>query len=349
METCLLCKKRFDSETVTPEHILLNALGGKALSRDTICSDCNFKLGGTLDYHLCNGMNWLRNLLELKKGDGSPPPNVSHIGKDGITRFLEPGLKAKSRLAETVSRYSITDDRTIRIEIRGHKKAIPSLTKKLIKKISEEQDIPIEKLRAQMSMSTPTDINETEEVHSDFELDLGGIKGVRSLAKSCLTLAATNKPQVKSLLLSPNGSNFTVFVNTGKESETIFWYDHNVPDFEKFMVPFYGPLFNLIVVFDHPTQGLIGYFRLFNSITVRFRLSYKTVRGDFYRILVSNPLNREFAIVEEGWEPIIDSLRATPPLTKGDRKVVQRNFDVRLQEALATKRRSFKVSHKFRD
>lgn len=346
METCLLCKSKFDTDRVTPEHILLNALGGKPVSRDTICSDCNSQLGGELDHHLCNGVNWLRNLLELKKGDGSAPPNISHVGKDGITRFLEPGLKARSRLAETVSQYSMVEEGTIKLEIRGHKKAIPSLTKKLIKKISQEQNIPIEKLQAQLSNLEPKDLNDTEEVHSNFELNLGGVKGVRSLAKACLTLAATEQAEVKSLLLSTHGSSFTEFVLNGAEHETIFWYDHSVPDFEKFMVPFYGPLFNLIVVFDHPVQGLIGYFRLYNSITLRFRLSYNTVRGDFYRILVSNPINREFAIVEKGWEPVIDSLRVNPPLTKGDRKIVQRNFDVRLQQALAMKERTFTVSHK---
>src|ERR1700747_1977114 len=45
---CIFCDKALDGNT-KPEHILLNALGGRKTTSKVICSDCNNRFGGTID------------------------------------------------------------------------------------------------------------------------------------------------------------------------------------------------------------------------------------------------------------------------------------------------------------
>jgi hypothetical protein len=71
---CIFC----DSDLIPgtkPEHILLDALGGKKTTRRAICSGCNNMFGGTIDQALANQVQVLRNLLQFGSGTGRPPPS----------------------------------------------------------------------------------------------------------------------------------------------------------------------------------------------------------------------------------------------------------------------------------
>ncbi|WP_413785677.1 HNH endonuclease [Cognatiyoonia sp. IB215182] len=51
MIDCVLCKAQL-SENEKPEHILLDALGGRKTTRDVLCSICNNKMGAGPDKDL---------------------------------------------------------------------------------------------------------------------------------------------------------------------------------------------------------------------------------------------------------------------------------------------------------
>jgi hypothetical protein len=67
---CLFCPAELD-ETTKPEHILLNALGGRKTTTGAICSACNNKFGRTIDDVLTSQITALRNLLQLESGTGN--------------------------------------------------------------------------------------------------------------------------------------------------------------------------------------------------------------------------------------------------------------------------------------
>ena len=78
MLICLFCPTGLD-ETTKPEHILLNALGGRKTTRNAICSACNNTFGGSIDDVLAGQVMALRNLLQLQSGTGKNAPGVKNI------------------------------------------------------------------------------------------------------------------------------------------------------------------------------------------------------------------------------------------------------------------------------
>ena len=70
---CIFCEAELFPAT-KPEHILLAALGGKKTSRRIVCSECNNDLGSVVDKELTDQVAFVRSLLRLQSGDGSPAP-----------------------------------------------------------------------------------------------------------------------------------------------------------------------------------------------------------------------------------------------------------------------------------
>jgi hypothetical protein len=78
MPLCLFCPAELDA-TTTPEHILLNALGGRKKTEEAICSGHNNTFGGTIDRVLASQVMTLRNLLQLESGEGKTAPGLKNI------------------------------------------------------------------------------------------------------------------------------------------------------------------------------------------------------------------------------------------------------------------------------
>jgi HNH endonuclease len=95
---CIFCDSELTSDT-KPEHILLNALGGRKTTQGVICSKHNNEFGGTIDNALTEEVNILRNLLQFESGTGKAPPRLKnlqagservHIGSDGRPELSKP-------------------------------------------------------------------------------------------------------------------------------------------------------------------------------------------------------------------------------------------------------------------
>jgi hypothetical protein len=99
MPLCLFCPTELDA-TTKPEHILLNALGGRKTTTKAICSACNNKFGGTIDNVLTSQVTALRNLLQLESGTGKAAPTLKNVqagehkvnikGEGGLELVAEP-------------------------------------------------------------------------------------------------------------------------------------------------------------------------------------------------------------------------------------------------------------------
>jgi hypothetical protein len=98
MPKCIFCENELTQDT-TPEHVLLNALGGRMTTRKAICSEHNNTFGGTIDKELAAQVEVIRNHLQLQSGTKKPPPPLKNlvsgsekisIGSDGTPRLDVP-------------------------------------------------------------------------------------------------------------------------------------------------------------------------------------------------------------------------------------------------------------------
>ncbi|WP_127563101.1 HNH endonuclease [Nioella ostreopsis] len=75
MNCCVLCKSQL-SEHEKPEHILLDAFGGRKTTRDVLCSVCNNKMGAGPDKDLAESVAPLRTIANLKSGSRKKAPSL---------------------------------------------------------------------------------------------------------------------------------------------------------------------------------------------------------------------------------------------------------------------------------
>ena len=73
-------------ETIKPEHILLNALGGRKTTKTANCSNLNNKFGGTIDDVMSSQVVAIRNMLQLECWTGAPAPALRSV-QAGHLRF----------------------------------------------------------------------------------------------------------------------------------------------------------------------------------------------------------------------------------------------------------------------
>jgi hypothetical protein len=138
---CIFCDNELGPDT-KPEHILLNALGGRKTTHRVICSKHNNDFGGGIDDALADQVEVLRNHLQLESGTGKPPPALKNlqagserinIGSDGRPQLVKPA-------------FTVTDlpDGKAEVEIHARtpedlEKMVPHLAARL--RMTEEQVI----------------------------------------------------------------------------------------------------------------------------------------------------------------------------------------------------------------
>ncbi|PHR61272.1 MAG: hypothetical protein COA43_04660 [Robiginitomaculum sp.] len=332
MNECIFCQNQFDPQTATREHVLLNALGGKLTTCEIICSACNNKFGGEIDANLAEGVEQLRNMFSLKSGNNRPAPQIILKGDDDIKRTILPVLAPKRRQLPNKFHYHINENGKICVEISGHVDALPSLKDKLAKEISKNESIPIEDVCQALKNKEVTARNEVENITSPVEIHVGGENGIRSLIKSCVILFAMHNDQLKCIAHSPLFDNIRNFVYSGDEIGELWLVDHSLPPNELEIRTKFGPLFNLILVYNDPRHGIMAYTRTYNSIAFRFRLG-KICIENFYTLLISNPIDRthtrELTIIEE----TIDWLIRTNPEPQNSNNSSIKHMDKMFQNA----------------
>ena len=78
MLRCIFCDNELTAST-KPEHILLDALGGRKTTKRVDCSACNSSFGETIDKHLANQIEQVRNLMQFKSGSGDLAPQLRNV------------------------------------------------------------------------------------------------------------------------------------------------------------------------------------------------------------------------------------------------------------------------------
>jgi hypothetical protein len=284
MPHCLFCPTELDG-TTKPEHVLLNALGGRKTTRRAICSGCNNTFGGTIDDVLASQVVALRNLLQLESGEGNAAPGLKNIqaGEHKIN------IKGDGTLEVVDKPFTIErlEDGKWNVEIRARSEEhlaeiIPNLAKAL--------KIPEENLRAQLGNARASIITQRPGAVG-HDLWLGGPDAMRSAMKACLVLWSTlvGNDEVKSAPYDAARK----FVLDGDEQ---FQRDRTHIDSRQFadverMKAAYGPMFNMIYVRSDELGRVVGNFTLYNAIAWQFTLAKAGGTPNTKIALISNPLD----------------------------------------------------------
>lgn len=258
--TCIFCKS--DTTTKTkPEHVLLNAFGGRKITRRVICSDCNENFGGTIDRTAAAQVAEIRNLLGLKSGDLKLPPEIKGLEAGGQKLSLD--KKGRPRLVQkpfTVSRDEVAREIALKVQAPNIEQFETNLFHGL-----RAAGIPEDKMHsalstrsAKMYLTPPPAIR--------FSLQFGGEEILRSVTKSCLVLWALEVGNDE-LLSDRYSETRNYVVNGGKyyPPKRIFIDAERLP-FEAQITDEFGPVFNSIVIKSDAAGRVIAHFTLYNLI-----------------------------------------------------------------------------------
>jgi len=268
-----------------PEHILLDALGGRMKTKRAICSDCNNRFGRTIDNELTSQVIAIRNLMQLKSGSGEPVPMMRNI-QAGAKKINLMGNGEIQTLAKPFTVEEIGEGRwNVQIHARSEEEIV-----RLIPHIAGKLGISEEHLRAQFANATATKITQRPDT-VQHQLRFGGPNALRSMIKSSLVLwsrlvgndEVRSAPYAAARDFVVNGNDSFVRNHTRLDSRAFVEIDR--------VVSAYGQLFNLIYVRSNAEGRVVGHFTLYNVAAWQFTLADAGGKPNEKIALISNPLD----------------------------------------------------------
>jgi hypothetical protein len=257
MPTCLFCDNDLHSKT-RPEHILLNALGGRKTSRRIVCSGCNEYFGSTIDKDLAESVSGLRNVLQHTSGSGNPPPSRSYESQSGKVTVDPNGSPSVRAKPFEVRR----DGSDVQLTIQARDKA--GFAKHLRHAAAQLRCSPIE-LLDQLRADYPCGLREEFQPAPPDQgrLSVGGDQSLRSVAKSCVELLAlaVGNDAVRSEPYTATRK----FVREGDPhfNDSKICLDTRPLPIEASLRDEFGAAFHLVWVKSNAVGRTLGYFRLY--------------------------------------------------------------------------------------
>ena len=284
MANCIFCGSALSRKT-KPEHVILNALGGRKTTTQVICSACNNYFGNSIDKALTDQVKVIRNLLQMESGTGTAPPMLRKLQAGG--KFLN--IRGDGTLEQVKKPFSITEQSEGSFKIEIYARSIEELDN-LIPNIAASLRIPEADIRSQMSTAKAR-IIEQRPGTIDFQLSFGGHHAIRSAAKACLVLWALRVGNNE--IRQQNYDAVRTFVTAGSEEflKTRTALDARLLDNADQVKEAYGPLFNLIYVRSNDTGRVVGHFTLYNVLGFQIVLLESGGAPNEFIGIVSNPLS----------------------------------------------------------
>lgn len=281
---CIFCEAELTSDT-KPEHILLNALGGRKTTQRVVCSKHNGDFGETIDKALAKQVEELRNLLQLDSGTGKAPPMLRNLksGSDTLNIRGDGTPEFVGKPFDLVQR----DDGFYDLKIMARS---PEHLARLVPQIAAKLGWTEDRVRELIKASKPSIVTRRPDF-IPFALSFGGHDAVRSVSKSCLELwaLAVGNGEAKS---DPYDETRRFIVNGDDNfNKTRVHLDSRyLPQTDKLKERF-GELFNLIYVRSDDAGRVIGHFTLYNIISWQIVLAETGGQVNTKIALASNPLD----------------------------------------------------------
>jgi hypothetical protein len=283
MPKCIFCENELTRDTA-PEHVLLNALGGRMTTKWTICSDHNNTFGGTIDKALAAQVEVIRNHLQLQSGAKKPPPPLKNLvaGSEKISIGSNGTPRLEVSPFETVE---LVDGRFDVKIMAGSEEELHRILPHVVAKLG----IPLDQLKQQVLGGSAAIIERRPETVG-HALVFGGEDALRSITKSCLVLLATEvgSDALKGVAFE-NARNFVLKGSSDFNRNRIHMDARELPCAISLMAE-YGDLFNLIYVKSDGAGRVIGHFTLYNLVSWRIVLTESGGVTNTAVALASNPV-----------------------------------------------------------
>lgn len=286
---CILCKGEIGAET-KPEHILLNALGGRMTVRTVLCPTCNHTMGIGPDNDLAESVSFIRNVCNLVAGDGHSPPSILGLQTDGQRFDLLPGMGVRMRPEKPLQ--VTMNDETIDVQIAVYSDAQADMmaeaaAKSIAKKLGKNTTEAVAVIKADILQDRLSSIVPAPSISS--QLAFGRGRSQQAMVKACLVLLA--KRLGNDEVLNPRYDRARTFVFSSGEDEPgsglVALDTRSFPPME----PKLGWNPNLIWVGTDDHGAAFGYYRLYAAIGWKFKLCDAGAPPSIFACLASNPFN----------------------------------------------------------
>lgn len=283
MDCCIFCASELDEQT-SPEHILLQSMGGRKTTDRVVCNKCNNQFGSGIDNALAKSVEPIRNIGNFKSGNRRSAPVIRNVVAEGENFDLLPGAIPKPRISKKLSINSLPDgNKKLSINANDMEEFKYLLDAAVVK--LDLAEVEAEKFRADAMASAKLISKPAPEF--GFQTSYGSIESQRSMAKACLVLWAESM-SVKEVL-QPRYNTIRKFVHDepipGIENDFISIDTRPMPKFDdKF-----GTNPNIVWVGSNHQGRVMGYFRLYGALGWSIELSKHGAPADRTFCLISNP------------------------------------------------------------
>lgn len=287
MTDCILCKSPIRIKA-KPEHILLNALGGRATVRMIICPACNEKMGGGPDRDLVESVKFLSPIAGLKNGDGKAAPAVTQLSSEGLNFNLLHGgqvkvLNIKRKLNFVNGGYEVEieafDEQVADQLLRG-------VVAQIAKSANQSKDEKFtQRICNDLSKGRQTAFIKAPSLHQ--QIPFGEGKSQQAMAKACFVL--WGKHVGNDECLSSRYDPARQYIWTGLDTNLSCVDLRPLPE----MKQSFGPNPNLVWAGSDNKGQVFGYFRLLGAIGWRFSLGQTERYIGRQILLISNPFRNE--------------------------------------------------------
>ncbi|MCV9940401.1 HNH endonuclease [Boseaceae bacterium BT-24-1] len=284
MADCIFCSGALDRHT-KPEHVLLNAMGGRKTTTRVICSSCNNQFGNGIDKALAAQAEIIRNVLQMESGTGNPAPMLRKVkaGTDVVN------LRGGGTLDLVSKPFSFAELPDGRASIQINAGSLEQI-ERLIPSIVAASGIPEAEIRSQLSAASARRVERRPgAIH--IRLAFGGQDAIRSAAKACLVLWAlrVENDEVRGPMYEAARDCVTTGRDNFHKNRTAL--DTRLPGIADQITQHYGPIFNLIYVRSNAAGRVIGHFTFYNLLGFQFVLAESGGTPEQAIALVSNPLS----------------------------------------------------------
>ena len=258
---CILCLRHVDG-VAKPEHILLNALGGRKTSSKLICNSCNEKTGSSIDQDLADSIATIRNIAGFPKGNRKSAPSLNVDTEHGKVRF-DSGLKPILNSQKIVIENDGSEQKTVAVRANDYEelsKLVPHISKITNK---NESDIWEELNSSGEYIFIPIGMQR-------FQLSFGAFGSQQSMAKACLELWAVCTQNTE--VTKGSYDSIREFINKGGKSNNFSSILNPTDDLGVFRKCGYSYFPNIISVYSNKKGVVYGEFILYGMIGWRFIL-----------------------------------------------------------------------------
>ncbi len=289
---CILCQQNIPEKT-KPEHVLLNALGGRLTVKNVICPACNHRMGIGPDNDLANSVEPIRNICNLHAGDNDPPPTIKRREIDGERYDLRPGMHVVPNAKKPLDLEISENEINVRINAGSDEqveKLLEGAAISIAKKLGITDPKIIEAIKKDLQKDQKSHFAPAPTINQHFEFGTGASQ--QSIAKACLILWARKFGNDE-----VNHHRYDAirhFIETGEKG------DGNPEDTTKIDVRIlpalpekYSSNPNIVWAGSNQEGKVFGYFRLYGAFGWRVNLCDYGAPPSAAQCLISNPINNK--------------------------------------------------------